>query len=280
MMTFSALPFSGRRAKALIISSSLLSGQILFGFAPVATAQNKTLKGGVQKEGFIQPDNTGPRLSRSDINRIGDPFGDNEQFEPPKEAFAVQSASPDMPQKFGLNAQQTGDPFQGQSMPGLSDQVPQQQPVMQPPSVPQMAPPTQMPQMRPNDPDNSQEMQLAWDEWHRRVAEAIFTKIQAFAGTILKRSQPLKGVVAYTVTRDGQIVNVRMLQPSPNIFYNAIILRAITSTAGSPVLQFPMGSRRMVCEKVSTFSHNTGGPEGFRSIVGDRETMRVRGGGP
>lgn len=218
-------------------------------------------------------------MSRRDIDRVGDPFdqGSEEGFDPPAQAFQQQTARVAPPPKpLQGNVDDQGGGFSGQGMPGLSDQAPvQQQPnMMQPPS---MMPPTQtqMNQMRPSDPENSGEMQLAWDEWHRRVAGAIFEKIQGIASQTLRHSQPLQCRVCYTITRDGRVINVRMLDRSSSIIYNTLVMTVINSMMGSPVLQFPMGSRRMACEKITTLAHNNG-QAGFRFLTGDKETMNQR----
>lgn len=264
-----------RRLAVAFLSLSTLALPFFFLSPPSWAANGKVLKG-IVRDGFIKPSDNGPSLSRKDINRVGDPFDQTgeEQFEPPPEAFNVQNARPQAPPNNMLqgNAADTGG-FQGQGMPGMGDQMPVQQP---PPMMPAMAPPTQLPQMNPNDPDNSQEMKLAWDEWHRRVAEGIFVKIQTIASVTLRRSPPLICKVCYTVTREGRVVNVRMLQPSSSIIYNTLVMTVINSMNGNPVLQFPMGSRRMMCEKTTTLAHNNGGPQGFRSITGDTETMQNR----
>lgn len=268
-----------RRMATLTLLSAVV-GQTLLLPALAAQTGNKPFKLRTQQD-FIKPEE-GPRLDRNDINRAGDPFnssgtGSEDAFEAPPEAFQVQTQKTGMPNSFPLNASEMGD-FNGQGMPGMGDQMPQQQAPRQQMMPPQMQPPTNMNQMRtnPNDPDSSHEMQLAWDEWHRRVAEAIFNQIQSLAGTFLKRTGPLICVINYNVTRDGRVLNVKMQQNSPNLFYNAMVYKTVVGMSGNPVLAFPQGSRRMMVDKVSTFGHNNGGPQGFRSIINDRETLKGR----
>ncbi len=234
------------------------------------------------EQGFIKPED-GPSLNRNDIKNAGDPFdssgsgsGTEDAFEAPASAFQVQTSKTGNPQPFRMQADDSGE-FNGQGMPGMGDQMPQQQAPRQAMMPPQMQPPTQMNQMRPNnnpnDPDG-QEMKLAWDEWHRRVAEAIFNQISTAAKTMLPKTQPLVCVINYTVNRDGRVVNVHMQQNSANILYNGMVYAVVARMSGNPVLQFPQGSRRMSVDKLSTFSHNSGPQQGFRSITGDQETMR------
>lgn len=235
------------------------------------------------EQGFIRPEE-GPSLNRNDMKNAGDPFdssgsGQEDTFEPPPGAFQVQAAKTGAPRNFPMSAEESGG-FNGQGMPGVGDQMPPPQQPRQQMMPPQMQPPTQVNQMRqnpnPNDPDA--EMKLAWDEWHRRVAEAIFNQIATAAKTMIPRSQPLICVINYTVTRDGRVVNVHLQQNSPNILYNGMVYAVVSRMSGNPVLQFPQGSRRMSVDKLSTFSHNVSGRTGFQYITGDQETMKIQGG--
>lgn len=261
--------------------ATAFAGQFLIGPVQAATQPNKTFKLRAD-QGFIRPEE-GPSLNRNDMKNAGDPFdssgsGQEDTFEAPPSAFQVQAAKAGMPPErgFNLNANDGGE-FNGQGMPGMGDQMPPPQQGRQQFMQPDMAPPTQLNQMRqnPNDPDG-QEMKLAWDEWHRRVAEAIFNQISTAAKTMLPRSQPLVCVINYTVTRDGRVVNVKLQQNSPSIIYNGMVYAVVARMSGNPVLQFPQGSKRMSVDKISTFGHNNGGPTGFRSITGDQETMRMQ----
>jgi len=108
-----------------------------------------------------------------------------------------------------------------------------------------------------NDPENSPEMKIAWDEWHKRVAGAIFAKYARLVNAAFYRSKPLSAVAAYTVTRNGRIMNARLTQPNVNPIYNAICLTAINSVDGNlEILRFPSESRRMTVDKASTFIQN------------------------
>ncbi len=260
--------------------ATAFAGQLMVGPVQAATQPNKTFKLRAD-QGFIRPEE-GPSLNRNDMKNAGDPFdssgaGQEDTFEAPPSAFQVQAAKTGMPPQYNLSANDGGQ-FNGQGMPGMGDQMPPPQQGRQQMMQPDMAPPTQMMnQMRqnPNDPDG-QEMKLAWDEWHRRVAETIFNQISGYAKTFLAKSPPLVCVINYTITRDGRVINVRMQSNSSSIVYNAMVYATVSKMAGNPVLQFPQGSRRMTVDKISTFGHNNGGPTGFRSITGDQETMRMQ----
>lgn len=125
-----------------------------------------------------------------------------------------------------------------------------------------------------DDPDQSAEMQLAWDSWHRRVAEAIFARFNIIAKSAFKFSPPLQCRVNYVVTNSGQIGNVQMEQKSSNTFFNLLVLTVLKSVHGdATLLKFPDGSRRTLVAKQGVFLQNYG-REGFRHTVGDAEVLR------
>lgn len=114
-----------------------------------------------------------------------------------------------------------------------------------------------------NDPDNSQHMQVQWEMWHRRVEESISVRFNGVAQRAFTQSRPIDCEVAYTVTRDKRIVNVRLLRKSNNIVYNSMLLMVLKSMNGNPLLEFPPGSKREVVEKTGVFAHQGFTGDGF-----------------
>lgn len=268
-MVISMLKLQIATLSLVMISSNLFS-------CPMVLADGKQkppLKGSVSESEYLRQ--TGPSLSRADINRAGDPFGSNAPEEvvlqAPESMFDVHSVKPPPPpaRTFPLRAEKEGDNFEGVPMDGFPDSnMVEQQPLAP------MGPPPGL--VDPNDPDSSKEMQLAWDLWHRRVAEAIYTKFNSMAQVALfKYGRPLAAKVNYTVTRDHRIVNAQLTQRSSNVIFNAMLLFLVNSLNGHPILEFPSGSRRMSVEKGGVFTQNYG-QEGFRFTTGDRETIRLR----
>ncbi len=258
--------------KPVLIGCSLM---LATGSVPLsATAQQsgKLLEGTVNKEDYIK-NSTGPSLSRDDIQNKGDPFGDEKEaeiFEPSDEMLKQQSGTEAPPPKFDLKAMTDGA-FGGKGMPGMEQQIPTQQPEVQAANQLMMQPPQQV---NPNDPDaHSPQLQLAWDQWHRAVAEEIFKRFDGLAQRAFAQSRPLACRVAYTVTNAGTITNVRMIQKSPNLVFNTMLLMVLKSMNGNAILSFPQGSRRQFVEKTGTFSRNFG-VQGFKYTTGDRETVK------
>lgn len=261
-------PFTTLTLRKVSLLTVALSVAVVAAIHPAAAQQGKVLQGGVNMQQSYMSPQGGPSLSRNNIKDQGDPFsqGDappSEQFDAPDATFDTGQRPP-APPPFNLNADQSGQ-FGGQQ--GMPQQD-QQAPTM---GNQGMLPPMQ--QGGANDPDNSQHMQIQWEMWHRRVAEAIFVRFDGVAQRAFAQSRPIACQAAYTVTRDKQIVNVRLLHKSNNIVFNSMLLMVLKSMNGNPILDFPPGSRRQSVEKTGTFSRNCG-VQGFKFTTGDAETIQ------
>jgi hypothetical protein len=242
--------------------------------APIQSAGARVLQGSVQDQSTLKGQDNAPGLSRTDIKSNGDPFSngdDQQQFAPA--SFAVEQAAPPMPppkKAFGLNADTDGDAFNPQMGNAMPDRAPQQQ---QPHQAQTMTPN----QFNPQDPDSSREMQLLWDAWHKRVADAVYQRYSGLSNAAFQRSgRPLQASASYVVTSDGRIINVQLLVRSNDPIYNTLIVGVINSLSGDyALLQFPPGSRRQMVEKSATFSQNMG-HEGYKFLTGDHETIQQK----
>lgn len=229
-----------------------------------AQAQGKPLKGSASLDDIYKKD--GPSLNRQDIDNAGDPFGSEaDSFDAPESSFASQTPMPENPPPFNLNANQGGNGAPMQAMQGTPGMQPQQPINVTPPQ-----------QAAAQDPESVGQMKLAWDQWHKRVAESIYVKYNGLARVAFKRSRPLAARVAYTVTRNGQITNVRLIQRSPNLIFNTMIFGVLKSMNGNPILTFPQGSQRMTVEKTGTFLWNYNNVQGFKYTTNDKETIPQR----
>lgn len=261
-------------------NKSLLS-MLTFAFSiasvlPACAQETPTLKGFVHAQD-VQKNRANPSLDRRNIPNFGDDFSQPsagpgmDVFDAPAAAFDNQRAFAPPPPTFGLNASEQGDDFQG--TPQQAVQAPQ--PPMQPQMIQQnMLPPASM-NAGASDPDNTQEMQLQWDLWHKRVAEAIFIRFDERAKSAFANSRPISCEASYSVTRDGRVTNIRLLRKSNDLMYNMMLMTVLNSMSGSPLLQFPPGSHRQFVCKTGEFSRNCG-MNGFRHTVNDNE--RIIGG--
>jgi hypothetical protein len=272
---------SQRSSKTIRFVFLLVAGALL-----ALPANAELLKGVVNQADQLGPGGNGMTLDRRDIKKMGgDPFGGgnapqssaaDQVFDPGSFQVPISAPPQGPPQRQPLsgNAQNQGQPdFQGQfgqGMPGQEQGPPQQ---MHNLNANTGGPPPQ--QFNPNDPDSSPELQIAWNEWHRRVAAAVYQAYSSLANTAFYRSPPMAAAAAYVVTRDGHIANSHLTQKCGNPIYNAIVLTSINSLNGNmAVLQFPQGSRRMTVDKSATFTQNYGPQQGFKYQMGDQETIR------
>lgn len=240
-----------------LFSSALL---ILVAMLP---ASAEVLKGTVSEQDRYK-DNQG--LSRSEIAPPGDAFADPGSddapvLQAPKEAFDVRKFQKPQ-QSFPLEAQQQGYP----------DMALQQG---RPAALPlEYETPNNMQGQQQPFSEETGAMQLAWDEWHKRVANEIYNRFNFLAKFAFRNSPPLICKVSYVVTNNGQITNLQMPQKSTNPLFNIVVLQAVKSLNGNmQLLTFPQGSRRLFVQKYATFSQNYGG-DGFRYTTGDKEVVR------
>lgn len=255
-----------KKSQSLIAAIVLIAAFIGCEPAWAQGASGSTTLKGSASQSDIYSDRK-PSLERNDINDSGDPFGSGgeETFDAPESSFQGQNAILGKPKPFNLMAGHQGN--MGTPM--------QATPAMPPMQTQQaIMPPNQPPANQ--DPESVGQMKLAWDMWHKRVAQAIYVKYDKLVKMGFKRSRPLAARAVYTVTRDGRIINVKLVQRSNNLFFNTMIFGVLKSMNGSPILAFPQGSRRMVVEKTGRFLWNVNNVNGFRYTTGDNETIRRR----
>jgi hypothetical protein len=258
--------------RAFTFLNSLLAMSMLASVClPAQAGPQKTLTGGVSETGRLNV----PSLNRHQDVGNKDPFAgtddDGELLNAPK--YKPQVVKPVVTKPLRGNLDDSGGYQQAQptmapsDMGGERDAMPSQ--VQQPP---------QQPRFNPNDPDQSPDMQLAWDAWHKRVAACIFERFNFFAKAAFRRSPPIMAKLTYSVTRDGHILNLNMPQKSTNVLFNVLVFQSVKSLDGDmSILQFPDGSRRMWVPKSGVFTQNYSNQAGFKYTTGDAET--VQGGG-
>jgi hypothetical protein len=120
-----------------------------------------------------------------------------------------------------------------------------------------------------DDLDETPELKKSWQAWHKKVDLAVNSRLHALADLAFKKSPPLSGLAVYLVSADRSISNVVILKSSKNKMFDNMMVGAIKSLSGSPILEFPPGSKRQLVEKLLTFEHN--------SLVGaDVRPVRVK----
>ena len=236
--------------------------------ASFAQGNGTLLQGNVNEQSYLTP-NKVPSLNSNDLRHADDAFGSKgesslpsvgDAFEPPAGAFnfgkAAMNAPPSgqlTPGVPGLDQNVNRSPYNGS--------VEEQGASLQPGRA---------------DPDNTPALQLAWDQWHRRVAQAIYERFNSMAQLAFRFSTPLSCYVTYTITRDGRIVNAQLQQKSPNVAFNTLVLMVVSSISGqTDILAFPPGSQRNYVSKAGMFTQNCG-VQGFKYTTGDKETIPSR----
>jgi len=235
--------------------------------ASIAQDSGTLLKGTVQEQGYLTPGKV-PGLTSSDLKHAQDAFGKGdsslpsvgEAFEPPANAFNFGNSPANAPASGQLTA----------GVPGLDQSA---LAANQPPfNLTAQEQGTSTLQGKA-DVDNTPELQLAWDQWHKRVAQAIYEKFNSMAQLAFRFSSPLACYVTYTITKDGRVVNAKLEQQSQNVAFNALVLMVVSSMSGqTDILAFPTGSQRTFVNKAGMFTQNYG-VQGFKYTTGDRETI-------
>jgi hypothetical protein len=243
----------------------------------ISAASAEFLKGTASETDMLQKGPSG--LSREDLNRNSDPFGKGNSdqskqqfFDPSASAFDFGGQAPPPPKKpLSGNAQDSGGGQFANGVPQMAsfqNGIPQQ-----PMQAPQQ--PVQQGNARQADPNEEPELKLQWDAWHKNVALTIYQRFSTLSNRFFAHGQPLRAIVAYSVTKDGRIVNAHLTEKSPNIIYNTMVITVVNSINGDVgVLTFPQGSRRFSVEKSGDFTVNWSQNEGFRSTIGDNETVK------
>jgi len=211
------------------------------------------LKGRAVEQGYLQPGkNSGsPTLTRGDIDRLGDPFGEGSPADPDLTQMIEPPPAAPPSGRFGLGAKV--DDFAGK-------------------------PPARPPQpAKKADAEDTGVIKIAWDAWHKRVGTIIYQRWSFLSNAAFQMSPPLNCRISYVVTREGKIEDIKVLAASPDEVYNALVVQAIQSISGDKaLLQFPPGSRRLSVEKVADFCQNCDLTNTVRYATGDRETVQPK----
>ena len=88
-----------------------------------------------------------------------------------------------------------------------------------------------------------EKMQLAWDEWHRRVSETIYNKIViACRMSRLSELRELRSSATFKISKERHVTDAQIIVSSANIFFDSIVINSINSMNNNESLQFPNNS--------------------------------------
>ncbi len=114
---------------------------------------------------------------------------------------------------------------------------------------------------------NSRELKLAWERWHKQMSGAIYSRWQSVA------DEPGAATLRITVTRD-RVITVTVLRASGSSRFDNKLLHVIDGLQGDPGLTFPSKSeRRMVSFEADYVAARNVKP-GFSWVKDDYETVR------
>lgn len=131
--------------------------------------------------------------------------------------------------------------------------------------------------------DESAEMTIAWEEWHKRVSEEIYAR-WVHLGRV-----PGEARVSITVKRDGSMdwsVSSYLgphssfgFHPLVESHFRASVDATLASVKGSPAFEFPEKSQRQEVQLHTKFSSQMdNGPSGYSWKRGDYEKVYSLGG--
>lgn len=106
-----------------------------------------------------------------------------------------------------------------------------------------------------------------WDEWKSRISKPIESTFLALSKRARLTSPKLKAVVRFKVTRDRQLKDIAMVDPSSNKEFNLLVIESVRRVNGKEVLKFPDDIEQPSFEVVFTFDNRRYGPSpGYRAV--------------
>ena len=107
-------------------------------------------------------------------------------------------------------------------------------------------------------------LEPAWIAWHKRVFEAVQTRLVNSGKSQFPYRNLLKCTVRCEVGRNCDISSLHLGKPSGNATFDTMVLEALKSLAHDKVLLFPAGAQAYAVRTTGTFildpSHNNGRP--------------------
>lgn len=126
--------------------------------------------------------------------------------------------------------------------------------------------------------ENSKELTVAWDEWHKRVISALYQRWKETHGIAGQAK------VSVVVSREGDLdISMEDFEQPEDASYESgteeSFKHAVRSTVNtllhSSILEFPALSQRKNVKLVTTFAMNMLGPSGYSYKHGDVEKVKM-----
>ncbi len=73
------------------------------------------------------------------------------------------------------------------------------------------------------DPDETHEMKVLWDAWHKQVAATIYREFDRLASLQFRRGTQAGCKVKYEITSAGRVRNVHIVEPSHNQAFDSLV---------------------------------------------------------
>jgi hypothetical protein len=100
----------------------------------------------------------------------------------------------------------------------------------------------------------SKERAADWDSWNRNIdqyLQSLFEKEKIFS-----HGPRYRVTVAYAISQNGKVENVRFISKSESERFNQVVLQLVKSMTGRSLIQFPVGSKTEVVEKQTSFTNH------------------------
>ena len=104
---------------------------------------------------------------------------------------------------------------------------------------------------------SSHERAADWDSWDRNIDQFLQSHFEK--EKIFSHGPRYRVTVAYTITENGKVENVRLIAESESERFNQVVLQLVNSLTDESLIQliqFPVGSKTEVVEKQTSFTNH------------------------
>ena len=115
--------------------------------------------------------------------------------------------------------------------------------------------------------ENSRELKLAWEKWHKQMSRVIYERWQRVA------DEPGKATLRVTVTKDRSI-RITVIRSSGSHSFDRKLTTVIQGLEGDPGLTFPGQSQRTLVSFEADYVAASNVTPGYSWVRDDYETIR------